>query len=285
MTLMAETSSLQPHAADDPATIPCRLCGASASGLFQNVVLNKYPVSYFRCAECDLIQTEQPDWLDEAYATAICASDTGAINRNVLTARLTSALARVLGLTPASRCLDFGGGHGVFVRMMRDRGFRFEWFDAYAKNLFAIGFDGRAADQCDLITSFEVLEHLVDVSGELNAIFAGRPAAVLVSTMLHRGHEPGWWYYSPHTGQHVAFYSRQTMNHIAARFGYSAAGSRAYTLFIRNDAPFARWRRRWAEGLVQRSKGNSTNRWVKAMEWLLPNLPALTESDCQAVQK
>jgi hypothetical protein len=258
---------------------------AETRGLFQCVVLKKYPVGYFRCPECDLIQTERPTWLDEAYAKAICASDTGAINRNVLTCRLTMAVARLLGITPASRCLDFGGGHGVFVRMMRDRGLRFEWSDVYAKNLFAVGFEGRAADTYDLVTSFEVLEHLVDVSGELNSLFAGRPAAVLVGTMLHRGHEPGWWYYSPHTGQHVAFYSSQTMSHVAARFGYSAAGSRAHTLFIRNDAPIAPWRRRWAEALVRRSKGNATHRWVAAMEWALPRFPALTEADCQKVQQ
>jgi hypothetical protein len=139
MTLIAEPSSVLPHAGDDKTTIPCRLCGAEACGLFQDIVLKKYSVAYFRCGQCDLIQAEQPYWLQEAYATAICASDTGAIARNVRTARLTSALARLLGMTPASRCLDFGGGHGVFVRMMRDRGFRFEWSDSYAKNLYAAG--------------------------------------------------------------------------------------------------------------------------------------------------
>ena len=39
---------------------------------------------------------------------------------------------------------------------------------------------------------------------------------------LHRGHRDNWWYYVPEVGQHVAFYSRQTMAYIAAQYGYAA---------------------------------------------------------------
>jgi hypothetical protein len=284
MTLLAEPLSPAAREADSRRAIPCRLCGAESAPLFQNLILGKYTIDYFHCPACDLIQTQQPYWLEEAYDSAMCVSDTGAIARNIRTARLTSSLARILGLTPASRCLDFGGGHGVFVRMMRDRGFSFKWSDAHAKNLFAVGFEGKATDTHDLLTSFEVLEHLVDVSGELDRLFSSRPAVVLLSTMLHRNDNADWWYFSPHTGQHVAFYSQRTMRHIADRFGYSFAGSRAYTLFICNDAPIASWRQRLAGRLVSKSKGNSTHPWARVIERLFPDFPSLTELDSQVLQ-
>ncbi len=37
--------------------------------------------------------------------------------------------------------MDFGAGHGVFVRMMRDKGFDFFWNDIYCKNLYAKDFE------------------------------------------------------------------------------------------------------------------------------------------------
>jgi hypothetical protein len=124
----------------------------------------------------------------------------------------------------------------------------------------------------------------VDVSGDLSRLFASRPSAVLVSTMLHRGHEDAWWYYSLHTGQHVAFYSSRTMQWIAQKFGYRAAGSRAYTLFVRHDAPFPAWRIQLALKLARISKGDSTHPLVAALDRIIPDLPSLTASDSQAAQ-
>jgi hypothetical protein len=257
----------------------CRLCGAPASPIFRQTILDRHDAAYFQCAVCDLIQTEPPYWLDEAYASALCAADTGAIHRNLLTADLTTALARLLGLTPRSRCLDYGGGHGVFVRMMRDRGFDFRLHDRYAENLFAPGFEADPGAPFDLVTAFEVVEHFADVATDLKRLFGSRPRCLLISTQLHRGHEPGWWYYTPHTGQHIAFYSEKTMRRIAGDFGYRVAGSRAYTLFIRDDSEIAAWRITLAQRLIRSSRGDRSNVWILALAHLAPPFPSRTISD------
>jgi hypothetical protein len=264
--------------------LPCRLCGAAARFIFRQTVLRRWDAGYYQCTGCDLIQTSEPVWLGEAYTSAIAAMDTGAIERNRLTSELTHAIAWALGVKAEARCLDYGGGHGVFTRMMRDWGYNFWLYDRYAENIFARGFEAEGGEHFALVTAFEVLEHLADVRGELNKLFAGRPDAVLVSTQLHREDKAGWWYYAPETGQHVAFYSSRTMRHIAERFGYTAAGSRAYTLFVRRDAEISRWRIRLAQRLAAKSKGNATHAWVRGVLRFAPKLPPRILSDNEAVK-
>ena len=62
----------------------CRLCGHATRYLFVQRVLHKHDVCYFRCDICDLIQSEAPYWLDDAYKSAMATMDTGAIARNAL---------------------------------------------------------------------------------------------------------------------------------------------------------------------------------------------------------
>jgi hypothetical protein len=225
----------------------CRLCGSDVRPLQPLVVLDKYSTTLSHCGHCDLIQTGRPVWLAEAYTTAIAALDTGALARNQQSAHVTLSVAWLLGIAPGQPCLDFGGGHGVFVRMMRDLGLDFRWSDKYGKNLFAAGFEGDAADCYALVTAFEVFEHFDDVGTELRRLFSPRHGAVLVSTLLHDRPSLDWWYWCPETGQHLAFYSRRTMAHIAHEFGYDVIATPELTLFLRTGLELSPWRRYWIE--------------------------------------
>ena len=100
----------------------------------------KYDVTYYQCESCRFIQTEQPYWLNEAYSSAITHLDIGLLSRNLY---LMNEIPRLIdGLFPESkRYLDFGGGYGVFVRLMRDLGYDFFRFDTYCENIFADFFD------------------------------------------------------------------------------------------------------------------------------------------------
>jgi hypothetical protein len=259
----------------------CRLCGSSTHFLFCQRVLHKHDVRYFRCPACDLIQSEEPWWLGEAYSSAITSFDTGAIARNVRCARLTTATAWLLGVTPQSHCADFGGGHGVFVRMMRDLGFYFALCDKYAQNLFARGFEADPTQRFDLVTCFEVLEHFADVSGELDRMFSPRHDAILVSTVLHRGHREGWWYYGPTHGQHIAFYSRQSMQFIAQRFGYEAISGGAFTIFVRPELLIARWKQIVLSRLIRGTRADRDWKGTSAILAVAPKHPSLTSIDSE----
>jgi hypothetical protein len=257
----------------------CRLCGSETSFLFCQRVLLKHDVRYFRCMSCDLIQSEEPWWLGEAYSSAITAFDTGAIARNGLCSSLTNAAAWLLGLTPHSRCADMGGGHGVFVRMMRDRGLDFRLCDKYAENLFARGFEADPRDRFTLVTCFEVMEHFADVAGELERLFAPGHDAVLVSTVLHRGHREGWWYYGPTHGQHIAFYSRQTMRFIADRFGCDAIVGGAYTIFVNRRVALPKGKRMLLSRLIRGTRADRDWKGTAAILAVAPRFPSLTSMD------
>jgi hypothetical protein len=215
----------------------CRLCGSEVLACGQQVLLRHYQVQYFQCPICALIQTETPTWLDVAYDKAISSFDTAAIQRNQITSWFSLALSRILRLTANMRCMDYGGGHGVFVRMMRDLGMDFRWYDRYAINLFARGFEAAINEQHDFVTLFEVFEHLDDVAKELERLFAPRHLFVLVSTQLHHGYRDGWWYFANDTGQHIAFFSERTMQFVGERFCYRAIVGPEYTLFVENSRP------------------------------------------------
>ena len=115
----------------------CKICGQETKQLFSKKVLGTYDVSYYQCPNCCFIQTDEPYWLNEAYSNAITATDIGLINRNVYFSEITTAMLRLCGFDSAKKYLDYGGGYGIYVRMMRDKGFNFYWSDEYCENLYA----------------------------------------------------------------------------------------------------------------------------------------------------
>lgn len=70
----------------------CRICNTEALKVFDAKVLNKYNVSYFKCSKCDVLFTEKPYWLDEAYSRTINLSDTGLLSRNLYFSQIISVL-------------------------------------------------------------------------------------------------------------------------------------------------------------------------------------------------
>lgn len=201
----------------------CKICGASTSSLSHALVLGKFPVEYFHCGNCSFVQTESPFWLADAYSEAVADSDVGLVGRNIALSRLTHAIIATL-FNPGAQFLDWGGGYGLFVRLMRDEGFDFFRYDKYCQNLFARGLDADLVggiQHFELITAFEVLEHLENPVVELNNMLSVSPA-ILFSTLLVPDSPPPfdkWWYYSLETGQHIAFFSLKTLQHIAREFG------------------------------------------------------------------
>jgi hypothetical protein len=210
-------------------SIVCRICSSASTHLFKGEVLNSHQIDYFRCSQCGFIQTEEPYWLEEAYSSAIASIDVGLVQRNVTYAPLVEViLSRYFDAD--ARFLDYGGGYGLFVRLMRDRGYDFRLFDEYCENVFAANFELANCENklgFEIVTAFEVFEHLVMPMAEIGKMLE-HSESLLFSTELSDGKNiPKWWYLAPDSGQHISFYSRQTLEYIAAHFGlklYSILG-------------------------------------------------------------
>jgi Methyltransferase domain len=201
----------------------CKVCGSDTKEILTSTILNKYSIKYYQCLECRFIQTEEPFWLDEAYSDAIADLDTGYANRNVEMSSLTECVIKFF-YSSNKMFLDFGGGYGMFVRLMRDKGYDFYLQDYYCQNIFAKYFEFKETEgkkEFELVTSFEVFEHLNHPIDEITALF-GHSDSILFSTELQPSKRiaavEDWWYFVPETGQHISFYSLDALKFIAAKF-------------------------------------------------------------------
>ena len=199
-------------------TSSCLVCDSPTVHVGTQSVLGRYAAEYRRCRECGYLFIVEPHWLAEAYATAIAALDTGIVTRNLWLADATTAL---LGTSwrGVRRSVDYGGGTGLLVRLMRDRGHDFRWHDAYSPNLLAIGFEADLAQPCDLATAFELVEHLPDPMSVF-ATLGDLAPTLLLSTELLPDPLPAldrWWYFAPEAGQHIGFFSRRSLEVVAER--------------------------------------------------------------------
>jgi hypothetical protein len=205
----------------------CKICRHETEFLWKARILGKYDIAYYKCPFCAFIQTEQAYWLAEAYAGVIAETDIGYVTRNIMYSRRVDRIAR-WSFPDVRRFLDYGGGYGLFVRLMRDRGFDFYRQDLYCDNIFARSFDvedlRRDADEgrFGLVTAFEVFEHLDNPREELDRMF-GYADSILFSTEL-QPRQPlkdmgDWWYFAPHMGQHIALYSLRTLETVAEDYG------------------------------------------------------------------
>ena len=201
----------------------CKICEQQAQFCFNASVLNKYKVDYYKCSNCGFIQTEAPFWLDEAYQSAIAGQDIGLVYRNMIIAPILSTLINY-HFNKDGKYIDYGGGYGMLTRIMRDKGFDFYRYDAYCENIFAKGFDSLKPEEnpvYELLSSFEVFEHLVDPVGDLEKM-SKWSTNIFFSTELQPeklNSADDWWYIMPETGQHIALYTEKSLRHLGQTFG------------------------------------------------------------------
>lgn len=252
---------------------PCPICQAPTSSLGPERFLGKYHGEYRRCAACGHVHVPQPHWLQEAYGSAITALDTGIVVRNLW---LTDASCALLGswLRNVTRILDYGGGSGLYTRLMRDRGYDAYWWDGYCDNLLAIGFDADLSASYDLLTAFEFVEHLPEPMQEFEHMRARAPR-LLLSTELVPDRIADlrlWPYLAPEAGQHIGFFTERSLRIVAERLRLKLS-SNGRNLHLLAPETVPGW---WLRTL---RNAKHARRWA----WLGQRVP-LTYTDAQAVR-
>lgn len=199
----------------------CKICNQPNQPIFNAKILNNYDIKYYHCQNCGFLHTEEPFWLEEAYAESINVTDTGVMRRNLSLSQMVSILLYFL-FKKDGKFVDFAGGYGIFTRLMRDIGFDFFWHDPYTANLMARGFEysDKDGDKIELVTSFESFEHFSNPLDEIEKMLVVSKN-ILFSTNILPSVIPkpeDWWYYGLEHGQHISFYSKNTLEVIAKKY-------------------------------------------------------------------
>jgi hypothetical protein len=206
-------------------------------------VLGRHEPAYHQCGACGFVQTDAPWWLDEAYSDAITATDIGLLSR---CRSLSTRIPSVLACTGALRApvLDWGGGYGTLTRMLRDRGIDCHHWDPFCANIHARGHGAtlESRDRWGAVLAVEVLEHMVDPWSFLRPA-AERTDLILATTNCVSEPAPPlgeWWYWAPEHGQHVSFYARRSMRHIARELGMRYVPAGGIHAFVRGGGAASR---------------------------------------------
>lgn len=195
------------------------LTGVDCDKLFSHEVLGKYNANYYYDESIGYIFIDQPYWLEEAYSSAITITDTGILARNnANVTRVSNAI--LINSIDVKKGIDLGGGYGLFVRGMRDKGFNFFWEDKYAENLVARGFEADD-DIHEVAVAFEVLEHLGNPLEFLQAakLKYNFHTCFFTATCFDMNGLPDekWWYWVFETGQHISFFSKTALEYMASQ--------------------------------------------------------------------
>lgn len=126
--------------------------------------------------------------------------------------------------------LDYGGGDGRLSVMMASKGFDSATYDPFVDDSMVMG-------SFNLITAFEVLEHVPDPHGAMATIASmlDDDGMLIASTELNDHHDIGtWWYAAPRNG-HISLFSTESLGRLALKHGLQARiASNGTHMFFRN---------------------------------------------------
>ena len=209
----------------------CPICKHKMLYFDKAKVLNKYHVCYYKCSNCGYINTEKPYWLHEAYSRVITDSDVFLVGRNIRYSQRITALIRVF-FPNNNTFLDYGGGYGIFVRIMRNNGLNFEWYDKYCDNIFAQNHE-KKSDKYDIVTALEVFEHLENPQIEMNKLLDISRTIILSTQIIPNSVQSikDWEYFGTEHGQHISFYTSESLKQLAKNHDKQYIGTKSIHIF------------------------------------------------------
>lgn len=222
---------------------PCPVCGGTAP-LFDVVDLNKsgeekngkflplsgIPVYYARCGKCGFcFAPELMGWPMEEFEKRIYNDDYALVDPDYIESRPRSnanSLIQTFGEPAlAIRHLDYGGGNGLLSKFMKEANWQSSSYDPFVDRDVKIEQLGKF----DLITAFEVFEHVPDVHALMSNLrsLLAPDGVILFSTILSDGRILAgqrliWWYASPRNG-HISLFSQNSLLALAQPYRFTLA--------------------------------------------------------------
>lgn len=182
-------------------------------------------ITYYRCATCDFIFTNAFDlWSDEDFISHIYNQEyilSDPVFMKERPQRNANMVFALFSHEPENfNVLDFGSGNGTFTHALNSMGIKTSSFDYFHnKNFFTL------TKFYDLITSFEVIEHVPHYKQHewiinLKALLKpNHTARVILSTkLLGRKAAFNDWYIAPRNG-HISIHSEKSLDHLVKNAG------------------------------------------------------------------
>lgn len=199
--------------------------------------LSGNPIYYERCRACGFTFTRHfddygpGDWkrdiYNEEYEQLDPEYDGHRAQRNAHFLRL---LFR--GHRDSLIGLDYGGGNGHTAQLLRLAGFNFDCHDPFGVSEMT----SAKYRTYNLVTAFEVLEHVPDPVSTLSSILdcmTTGSAMIIIGTLssderIDDRLRLTWWYAAPRNG-HISLYSKRSLAVLAAKFGLHCVSPSAGT--------------------------------------------------------
>lgn len=208
-------------------------------------------VVYYRCGNCGFCFAPQiARWSHSLFKERIYNGEYSLVDPDYIQARPVAnaqGLAGMFGEVAFSiRHLDYGGGNGLLSKLLCQKGWASESYDPFANE----GSEGEKEDQFDLVTCYEVFEHVPDprkLIGDISRLV--KPdGIVLFSTLISDGEltpdgHLAWWYAAPRNG-HISLFSRRSLVILAQEYGFKFGSF--------SNGSHCMWRKLppWAEGII-----------------------------------
>ncbi len=210
------------------------------------------PVYYAMCGTCGFCYApEIARWSLQDFEEKIYNEGYAEVDPDYREARPRGNAATLLATFGDSgrsiRHLDYGGGNGLLARILRESGWQSVSYDPFVDRDTGIETLGKF----DLITAFEVFEHVPDVSRlmeNLRALLAPG-GMVIFSTVLSDGNlrfnqRITWPYAAPRNG-HISLYSGTSLGVLAGRYGWKVASFSMLVHIFFTEVPS------WASHMLQ----------------------------------
>lgn len=238
----------------------CSVCGGECS-LLDVVDFNKCceeangqflkrigkPFYYALCSHCGFcFCPEIMSWSLEQFETHIYNEDYAKIDPDYLENRPKETAESLISIfgdrAHMFKHLDYGGGNGSLSKRLCAANFQSTSYDPFVDR----GMDLTQLGKFDLITAYEVFEHVPDVQqlmSNLTMLLAPK-GIILFSTLVSDGNihpkkRLDWWYAAPRNG-HISLFSNQSLLTLAQSRGFAFGSfSEALHIFFTEVPPWA----------------------------------------------
>lgn len=213
------------------------------------------PVYYYSCKGCQYCFSPWiSGWTQQEFSERIYNDDYILVDPDYLDARPRDNARSLITMFGEHgrrlRHLDYGGGAGVLSRLLNEAGWQSTCYDPFANSGVALAGLG----QFDLITSYEVIEHVPDMDGLMQTLSAllAADGIVLFNTLVNDdwiipGKRLTWWYASPRNG-HISLHSRKSLALMGAKQNFK------FVSFTEGNHMYYRTIPAWASHLMSGSR-------------------------------